>query len=65
MMEKINGYKSYLFVAGAAVAFALNMVGVLDDETFKWIVGICTAGYAASMRQAVKKAQDAAAGSNV
>lgn len=65
MMEFINGKKSYLFVAGAAIAFALNMIGILDEESFKWVLGICTAGYAASMRHAVKKTEEAAAGTNV
>ena len=60
LIDFINGKKSYLFIAGGSIAYAAFMLQVIDEETFKWIAGICTAGYAASMRSAVKKAETAA-----
>lgn len=65
IMDFINGYKSYLFVTAGAIAYALFMTHILDEETFKWIAGICAAGYAASLRHAVDKAQTAASDQNV
>lgn len=60
LWDFINGKKSYLFIAGGSIAYAAFMLEAIDEETFKWLAGICAAGYAASMRSAVKKAETAA-----
>lgn len=54
-MDKLKGYRTYILAAVGALLTAMQLLGVIDLETYGTLMGLVGAGGLATLRAAVPK----------